>query len=187
MAFFSSKRERRLWLWTLAVVAAIYSTLSLARPIAEALRDLGLLNAFFISSMLLVGATVITQGLKTRPGGAEMVVALGVAAVYLLLFTRMTMLEERSHLIEYSVLALFIYEALLERASQGRHVPVPALLAILASSMIGTLDECIQFFLPNRVFDSEDIVFNILASVTAVSASAALNWTRRRFGKAHAD
>jgi hypothetical protein len=84
-------------------------------------------EAYSSSHALLVLATVVTQGLKTRPGGAEISVALGVAAAYLLVFVRMAIPTERSHLVEYGVVALFIYEALLERASQGRRVPVPAL------------------------------------------------------------
>ena len=47
MALFSSARERRLWLWTLAVVMAIYSALGLARTLAGALREHGLLGASF--------------------------------------------------------------------------------------------------------------------------------------------
>ena len=83
MALFSSKRERRLWLWTLAVVVAIYSTLGLAQSLVGALREHGLYYValdvtlvLFVLGMILVLATVITQGLKTRPGGAEIVVAL---------------------------------------------------------------------------------------------------------------
>ena len=63
--------------------------------------------------------------LRTRPGGAEIGVALGVAAVYLMVFLRMGIPEERTHLIEYRVVAVFICEALAERASQGRRVPYP--------------------------------------------------------------
>ena len=54
---------------------------------------------------------------------------------------------------EYGVVAVFVYEALTERASRGRRVPVPALLAALATSLLGVLDECIQAFLPSRVLD----------------------------------
>ena len=36
---FASKRERRLWAWTLAVVATIYSTLGLARTLAGSWGD----------------------------------------------------------------------------------------------------------------------------------------------------
>jgi VanZ family protein len=87
---------------------------------------------------------------------------------------------ERSHLMEYSVVALLIHEALTERASHGRRVPVPALLAVLATVLIGVLDECIQAFVPSRVFDPLDMVQNAVAAVTAVAASVALHWARRR-------
>lgn len=183
MSFFTSSRERRLWAWALAVVVAIYSTLSLARTLAAALNDSGFIGVgLFLLGCLLVLATIVTQGLKTRPGGAEIAVALGVAAAYLLVFVRMTIPTERSHLIEYGVVAVFIYEALMERASQGRRVPFPALLAVLTTSLVGVIDECIQAFLPSRVFDPRDIVFNVLAAVMAVSASVALGWARRLRG-----
>ena len=57
-------------------------------------------------------------------------------------------LEERTHLIEYGVVAVFIHEALTERASHGRRVPLPAALAVLGTALVGTLDEGIQAFLP---------------------------------------
>lgn len=180
MTVFSSKRERRLWLWTLAVVVAIYSTLGLARTLAGSLRDRGLLNASFVFAMILVAATIMTQGLKRRPGKTEIMVGLGVAAAYLLVFVRMAIPEERTHLIEYGVLAIFIHEALMERASQGRRVPRPALIAVLTTALIGIFDECIQAVLPNRVFDVRDILFNVVAAVMAVATSAALAWARRR-------
>ncbi len=176
---FTSDRERRLWAWTLAVVAAIYSTLGLARTLAAALGDSSLGAALFMLCCLLVLAAVVTQGLRTRPGGAEIGVALGVAAAYILVFVRMSIPTERSHLIEYGVVALFIHEALTERASRGRRVPAPALLAVLAAGLVGVLDEYIQLLLPSRVFDPVDMLFNVLAAMMAVAASSALRWARR--------
>lgn len=70
MALFASDRERRLWLWTLAVVVAIYSSL-------------------------------------------------GIAAAYVLAFVRMSIPEERTHLVEYGVVGVFLYQALAERASRS--------------------------------------------------------------------
>ncbi len=177
---FSSDRERRLWLSALAVVVGIYSTLGLARTLAEELRDRELLDTAFVIGVLLLGVTVVTLGLKMRPGGAEIGVALGVAAVYLMVFARMAIPEERTHLIEYSLVAVLVYEALTERAGQGHHVPVAPLLAILAASLLGVLDEGIQAVLPSRVFDPIDILFNVLAGVMGVAASGALGWARRR-------
>ncbi len=181
LPFFSSDRERRLWAWTLAVVGAIYATLGLASTLAGALSD-GQAAVGFLVAMLLVGLSILTQGLKTRPGGVEIGVALGIAVVYLMVFFRMA-IPERSHLIEYSVVAVLIYEAITERASQGRRVPVPALLAVLAASLVGVFDECIQWFLPSRVFDPLDILFNVLAGVMAVVACVVLGWARRRVGR----
>ena len=163
----------------MTVVTMIYSTLPLSRTLAGALRDSGWLAASFVLGMLLVGATIVTLGLKTRPGGAEIGVALGVAAIYLMVFVRMAIPEERTHLIEYGVVAVFIHEALTERANQRPRVPEPALLAVLATALVGALDECIQAFLPSRVFDPRDIGFNVLAGVMAVAASVALARARR--------
>ena len=112
--------------------------------------------------------------------GSRLAVALGVVAAYLLVFVRMSIPTERSHLIEYGVVALFIHEALTERASHGRRVPAPTLLAVLAATLIGVVDECIQLVLPSRVFDPIDMLFNLLAAVMAVTASSALGWARKR-------
>lgn len=183
MSFFSSKRERRFWIYTALVVIAIYATLGLARQLADSLNDSGLAAGLFIAGCLLVLAAVVSQGLKTRPGGYEIAVAFGIAAAYLLVFVRMSIPTERSHLIEYGVVAIFILEALKERVSQGRRVPLPALLAILITAVIGAIDECIQGVIPSRVFDPVDMLFNTLAAIMAVGASTALSWARRLAGK----
>lgn len=182
LSLFASERERRLWAWTMAVVVAIYSTLGLARTLFDLLGHLDLGVGLFLVCCLLVVATAVTQGLRVRPGGAEIAVALGVLAAYLLVFVRMSIPTERSHLIEYGVVALFIHEALAERARHGRRVPAPALLAVLAATLIGVVDECIQLALPSRVFDPIDMLFNLLAAVMAVTASSALRWARESNG-----
>ena len=179
MSLFASNRERRLWIWTAVIVVGIYSTLGLARTLTEQIGSEFLEVWLFLLGCVLVLATVITQGLKVRPGGAEIAVALGVAAAYLLVLVRMAVVTERSHLVEYGVVAVFIHEALRERASQGRRVPVPALLAIVAASLVGVIDEGIQKLIPSRVFDPVDILFNVLAAVMAVGASVALRRARR--------
>jgi hypothetical protein len=186
MSLFSSPRERHFWTWTLAVVVAIYLTLGLAPAVAGELRDRGLLEALFGMGVILVGATIVTQGLRMRPAGVEIGVALGIAAAYLLVFARMAIAEERTHLIEYGVVAIFVHEALKERASRGRRVPRPALLAVMATALIGTIDESIQAVLPSRRFDPRDILFNVLAGVMAVLASLALGRARRRRGAGNA-
>jgi len=166
----------------LAVVVAIYATLGLTPRLVGMLDNDNLAAVFFLLGMFLVGVSVVALALKTRPRGIEIGVALGVTAVYLMVFFRITLAAERSHIFEYSVVAALIYAALIERKSNGSRVPVPALLAVLATAVIGIIDECIQLFLPNRVFDPQDIMFNVLAGVMAVTASAALRWARQKRG-----
>lgn len=177
--FFSSDRERRLWLWTLVVVAMLFLTIGFARTLAEWVEDRGLLGAIpFLLGCLLVLATVVTSGLRVRPSGLELGVGLGVGAAYLMVFVRMASPVERSHLVEYGVVAIFIHEALKERALQGRRVPAPAMLAVVAAGLVGMVDECLQRLAPDRVYDPIDMVFNVLAAGMAVGTSKVLAWAR---------
>ena len=177
---FTSHRERRLWLWTMVVVVTIYSTLGLAGVLAGELGESGLDALSFVAGFLLVLVATVTFGLRGHGGRSQTFVALGISAVYVLLFTRLTSPVERSHLIEYGVVALLIYGALIERRRNGRPVTVPALLAVGAASVVGLIDEVLQWFLPNRVFDPIDIVFNAGAALLAVVSAETLAWTRRR-------
>ncbi len=153
MAIFTSKREKRLWSWALIVLIGIYATLSLAQKLSGLLRESNLLDEAFWLALWLVGGTILGLALRARPSGAEIGVGLGITAVYLLLFLRMAIPEERSHLIEYSVLAAFIYEALKERQKNGGNITRPAMLAFVITVLLGWLDEAIQLFLPNRFYD----------------------------------
>lgn len=182
MSLFASNRERRLWIWASLTVLAIYSTLGLARSLEGTLRAKGLLEASFILGVALIGIAIVIQGWKSRPGGYEIGLALGIAAVYFMVFVRMANPAERTHLLEYSVVALLINEALAERSKAGLQVKLQPLLVVLITSVIGLVDECIQLLLPSRIFDPRDILFNGLASALAVGAAYSLGWVRRRKG-----
>ena len=178
---FTSVRERRLWLWALAVVVAIYSTLGLAGSLAEVLREHNLLPAAVLSLMLLTVVAIVGSGLRRRPGRREIWVALGVTAVYAMAVVRMGgSMEERTHLFEYGIVAVLIYQALSERARNGRRVPVPAVLAVVMTVLLGWLDEGIQALLPNRVYDNFDVVRNSVAALVGIAGSVAVGWVNER-------
>ena len=178
MGLFSSRRERRLWLWALAVVAAIFASLGFSGSLAELLADDNIAAVAFGLALLLVAAAILTDGLQSTPTRAEMAVAFGIAAVVLMALLRLT-LAERSHLIEFGVLAVFIHAALTERADQGRGARLPGVVAILIVAAIGVVDEVIQLALPDRVFDPVDMLFNALAAVVTVGSSLLLARVRR--------
>lgn len=182
MPLFTSPREKRLWLYAFLVMFAIFSILAFGRPFQEMLRDQNIQAVFFLSGMILTGATIIVHGLKVKPSKTEIAIWFGLSAVYIMFVFRLGA-PERSHLIEYSVLAIFIHKALNERVNQEKKWPLTAIIALLLTALIGTLDEWIQLFLPERVFDPEDILFNALSALTAIGVSLAIQWTRKKFGK----
>lgn len=176
---FTSTRERALWVSAAVVLAGIMATIVLAETLADVAGEPGALDAVFVVGMWLVAAAVVILALRVRPGWLEVGVGVGIAAVYLLLVLRTATAAERTHLIEYSVLAVFVLEALIERARGGRPVRWPAVSAWLISSGAGVIDEVVQIFVPARVFDPIDILFNVLAAGSAVVATVALRRARR--------
>lgn len=179
MPCFTSARERRLWSWTILIVAAIYSTLGPAQILVAELRERNLLRISFALLLVLIGSTIILRRLKTPPGWREIGVWLGAAAVYTFAFFRAETPEERTHLIEYSLVAILVYQALAERKRNGRNVPYPAAVALVMTTILGLLDEGIQWILPNRVFDWFDVGFNTLAALMAIGVNLALVNVRR--------
>lgn len=140
---FSSSRERHVWFCALAAALAVFSTLFWGRILAGILGEGGLLGLSFALGMLLVGATILAHGLKVRPSSAEVGVTLGILATFWLLFVRLASPAERTHLIEYGAVSVLIHAALVERVAHGHHVPTPALIAVVATTLLGVFDECI--------------------------------------------
>ncbi len=180
---FTSPRERRLWLWSLAVVAAIYSTLGLAGTLVGVLREWSLLPAAMMLVMVLTFMAIVGSGLGSGLGGGlrrppaalEVWVALGVVVVYGMAVLRMGgSPEERTHLFEYGIVALLIHAALAERVRNGRRVRAPAALAVVVAALLGWVDEGIQALLPNRVYDNFDVFSNAVAAVIAIAGSQAV-------------
>lgn len=172
-------RARRLWGCVALAVAGVYSTLLTASVLSDVLYHEGLVTVLFLGAMALMGLAVLTQGLRVRPRGLEIGVALGIFAVYMMIFLRLA-IPERSHLIEYGVVSVLLHEALHASAAAGRTIPVPAASAIVLTTVVGAIDETIQLALPFRHFDWTDMLFNLIAAVMGVGSVVALRWVTRR-------
>ena len=175
---FTSPREKRLWLSALAVLLAIYATVGIAQPVGSWLSGRGLLEAAFLSGMVLTAATVLCLALQKKPSGLVLGLGLGIVAVYFMVLVRIEIPQERTHLIEYGVLAAVVYQALAERKRHLQQLRGIAWLAIAAATLAGLLDECLQLLVPGRVFDWRDLLFNFLASGMAVGATLLLQRAR---------
>jgi hypothetical protein len=179
MPLFTSKREKNLWLWVFVVILAIFSTLFLGQPLQALFNSQDVRAMVFVFVMVMVGTTIVIHAIKTKPSKTELTLIIGLIAVYTMFVLRLGM-PERSHLMEYSVLAIFVHKAILERKVQGKPIRTPALVAFLITFSIGVLDECIQILLPDRYFDPEDIIFNGMAAFMAIGSNVILNWVRKR-------
>lgn len=182
MNFWTSKKEKRYWFAAALVLFAILATLAFGRPLQHMLRSQALQAVFFVAGMLLVAVAVLIHGFKVKPDKKEIALWIGLAAVYTMFVFRLGA-PERSHLIEYSVLAIFIHKALIERYHATKKVLKPALIAFVTTAIIGVLDEGVQYFIPNRHFDPVDIVFNCLAALMAVGGTLAIQFARILFRK----
>ncbi len=178
---FASPRERRLWVLAGVLVATIYATLGLQRRLVDAFGgNQDLINSISFWGAMLIFASIVVHGVRNRPHGLEVGILIGIFGAYAMLAMRTVTAFERSHLIEYSVLALLVRAALLERDGAGREVARPGLLAFAATSAIGIVDELLQLAIPSRVFDPVDIAFNVFAAGLAVGGVTGIGWVRRK-------
>ena len=172
MPAFTSKRERRLWIALGIVLAGIYASMGQASAIVARIGE-GILqtagdNLVFALLILLVAIPIFF--IRRGYSQAQLAIVVGILAVYLLTWLRLGSWEGRTHLVEYSMVAGLLHEALLERKRNGGRVPDPSLLALVIAVTLGWLDEGIQSLLPGRVADPIDIAFNSLAAVMIIGA-----------------
>ena len=179
MKIFRTDQEKKLWICAFVVVIAIFSTLFIGQPLVDLFQNQNTQAWIFGSVMILVGTTILVHGVKTKPGKLELTLILGIVAVYVMFFLRLG-LSERTHLMEYSVLAIFIHKALNERIGTKKGFISVALISFFITFIIGVIDEGLQFFLPNRVFDVEDIIFNRMAAAMAMVFSILMQWFRSK-------
>ena len=174
---FTSKRERKLWIWALVILIAIYATLFFGGQLINFMIEKRIIEQSTFYLFLVLVASFIISGWKSSDRKLAYWIYAGVIAVYGMAMLRMDLtVAERSHMFEYGLLAILVYEALRERKRNGAKGKAPALMAILGVGTIGLLDECIQYFLPYRVFDFVDIGFNYLAATFGVLTNVGVSW-----------
>lgn len=175
--------ERRAWAIALGLVGAIYLSLYPLPFLLEALRARNLLRLSVAALFAVTALGVVALVAARRAGWREWAVLGGAALVYLALLSRMTVLQERLHLVEYGAVALAFRAAFAARFAArrpgGRAPALPVMAAALGATVVaGWLDEGIQALLPNRYYDVRDVGFNTLAGALALAVEAALERAR---------
>lgn len=181
MATDARLEERRWWRISLGYLAGIYLSLYPLQFVLDFLRSRNLLR-LSLAALFVAAAAAVAVWMRRRGATRLEWLALGgIGAVYAALLERMTIVQERLHLLEYGLLALGFRAALDARRRSGAgpagawSVPAGA-WALTAAA--GWLDEGIQAVLPNRVYDLRDVGFNALAGALALASAAALEAAR---------
>jgi VanZ family protein len=182
MISFKSRREKKLWIITAILLATIFCTLGLAGSIAMELRKYGLEVAPFLLGCFLAVIMVFIQAFRRKASRNDIWAWVGIIAIYVFAFVRITSPIERSHLVEYGIVSILFLEALIERRKHGSNITFPYLVAALCTWVISIIDEALQLWIPNRVFDWDDILFNTIAVSLAISSSKVLSLIRARNG-----
>ena len=177
MSLFTSTQEKRFWLLALLVAITILSTLFIGQPLRRLLSSQDLQAVIFLGGMLTLALAVVLQGWQSKPHALEIIIWLSLIAVGGMFFLRLG-LPERSHLIEYSALSIFILNALQERSKQRQLLVSPYLATFLLAFPLGLFDEMLQGFIPDRVFDPNDILFNALAIGLTIGVISLLRWAK---------
>lgn len=162
---------------TAAYLLSIYSTLSIARPIAEYLRTASILLPTVICFFGGLTPFVLFWRYATINRNQFF---LRISLILLLLCTTFLVEanpEERLHFLIYGLLG-WLFCWCLESASQNvtnasiKNKIIMWIYPCLLVWLAGGIDELIQWWLPTRVFDVRDIMFNGVAGMMGIAIFA---------------
>jgi len=86
-----------------------------------------------------------------------------ISCLYGLVLYILELPEEQVHFIEYGILSALIYVALTHDINNKSIYFLSAIIVFV----FGTIDEVIQWVLPNRCFDIRDLIMNGIAGILA--------------------
>lgn len=159
-------RSHKPLMWAVAV--SILAFAAVARPIQiflrTALKSEGMM--LFVLTLFLAGGALfifISRFWKLPLKNIILAVVVFLAGLFSSFYLHLP--EERIHLVQFGLLGLLSCPSLKGREDGGWIWLWKPLLFVL---LIGAADEVLQWFLPDRFFDTRDILFNTLGGVWGI-------------------
>lgn len=161
--------QNKLFVWSLigCYVTFIYSTLYIMRPILNFLK--ATLNSYLNLSVglmfLIILSLVLVHIISNREHYSvnQYLWFSFISCLYGLVLYILELPEEQVHFIEYGILSALIYVALTHDINNKSIYFLSAIIVFV----FGTIDEVIQWVLPNRCFDIRDLIMNGIAGILA--------------------
>jgi len=150
-------------MWVLGWTLAIYITLYPVRPVCEFLKrtiPFDLWVNIFLAACLSGIAILFFRKYKVTDFRGYVLLLITVSGYFYGLAT-ISHPEEKIHFIEYGFLAYLIFRAL--RLDHGAGAAYVGALALTAA--LGWVDEGIQHLLPNRYYQTSDVVLNAVSGL----------------------
>lgn len=161
MLSFNNLRTRY-WLYVFGFLGIIYSTLYIVRPICTFLKATTpfplLINTLCIVLLILI-AMGIRMTLSIRHRSSYILLSI-VLFVYFFGIVTFQYPEEKIHFIEYGFMAYLAFKAIRVDIQK----PIVYGYAFLLTSIFGWIDEGIQYCLPNRYYQLDDVVLNSISA-----------------------
>ena len=162
-----NSQEWKSWLWVFLCTIGIYSTIPLARGFQKFVYStVG--KEFFTYAVFAVVFTILITLLyfflfKLKIKNVSQYIWLFLCAGTCIYFTIQlrNYPEEAIHLLEYGLLSIFVFKALSHRIRDWSiYISVSCVVLFL-----GTVDEFIQWMIPQRYWGLEDVKINTLAAI----------------------
>ena len=154
--------------WTLVItyLGLIYATLGIVPAPLAYLRAHGFLR-YTLASLFLVCWTGILTLLASRSRQVWRFFAMVlVAGIYAGVARHVSTPEEQLHFVQYGLVGVLFVRAV---RPSVRHEGLTYLLAFVLAVLAGWADELIQGHLPNRHYDTHDILLNAVSSMLGLA------------------
>jgi VanZ family protein len=161
--------QKQRWALFGAYVGVVFVTVPFTRRIVLALRNTDLLGATVTGLYAVAVAGVVHYVLFNRrlADWIAFAVVAALLCVVTVLLLGLAIPEERVHFLQYGLMALLARHACAAPRAELR-VGTGLALALLLTTALGLLDECLQGIVPGRVFDWRDVGMNAGAALTAL-------------------
>jgi len=151
----------RYWLHVFGLVSLIYSTLYIVRPICTFLKVSTpfplLINILCI--VLLISLMIgFWRKIRITKLSSYFILSM-VLCAYIYGLIILPYPEEKIHFIEYGFLAYLVFKAIRIDVQK----PVAYGYAFILVLIVGWVDEGIQYLLPNRYYQTEDVILNSIS------------------------